>query len=303
MSAAPPLWDPHVLERVGHLRMLAGRVVDGVVHGAHLSTHLGANVEFADYKEYSPGDTLRHIDWRVFARSDRLVVKRFRLESEMPVVVVLDASGDMSTGDSAAPRPPLEGNKYGYAVTLAASLLFFLFRQGEPIGLKIVGGEGVEQRWFPPRHGRQHLAQLFGALAQVKPGGVGGLGEAFEELAGTRGRRTVAVVVSDFMEPVEGWRDQLTALTSRRHELIALHVMDEAELTLEGFAPSLLFSPEGGTRLEVDPEVVRPEFLEEVRRWRREVREAAATGRGRYLPAEIGDNMTALLMRLIGGGA
>jgi uncharacterized protein (DUF58 family) len=98
------LWDPNVLARVRRLHLLAVQTVEGLLHGGHKSRRVGANVEFADYKDYSPGDSLRDLDWKVLARSDRLVVRRYEVETELQCVLVLDASGDLSTGQGSPLR-------------------------------------------------------------------------------------------------------------------------------------------------------------------------------------------------------
>src|SRR5688500_18655 len=137
--------------------------------GEHRSRRVGQAVEFADYQEYLPGMDLRHVDWRVWGRSDRYVVKRFETETELACTVVLDLSGDLSTGDRAKfSFPDLDKSKAGYAITLAATLLYFLHRHGEPVGLEIVAGHDVAWPSMPPRSSRNHLQQLFVALASAK---------------------------------------------------------------------------------------------------------------------------------------
>src|SRR5688500_8685098 len=139
--------------------------------GEHRSRRVGQAVEFADYQEYLPGMDLRHLDWRVWGRSDRYVVKRYETETELACTVVLDLSGDMGTGEGAGNAfPDLDRSKAGYGIRLAATLLYFLHRHGEPVGLEIVAGD-VPWRSFPPRGSRNHLQQLFLALASARAGG------------------------------------------------------------------------------------------------------------------------------------
>ncbi|NOY26045.1 MAG: DUF58 domain-containing protein, partial [Oligoflexia bacterium] len=179
-------WDADVLSRVAWLQLRARQAVTGLVHGGHRSVKIAPNVEFADYKEYTPGDPLRDVDWKVAARTDRLVVRRHHAVSDLPVTIVFDASGDLGTGDRGRyQRPPLDGSKFGYAVTLAATLAWLLIHQGEPVGLAIVAGEepgrdgqGISPRWpwIPPRSGQAHLAQIVAALAALRPAGTANLG-------------------------------------------------------------------------------------------------------------------------------
>jgi uncharacterized protein (DUF58 family) len=129
-------WDPNVLARVRHLHLRARYLTAALLVGEHRSRRVGQAVEFADYQPYLPGMDLRGLDWRVWARTDRLVVKRFETETELPASVVLDLSGDLGTGDGAraGALPDLDTTKAGYAITLAATLLYFLHLHGEPWG-------------------------------------------------------------------------------------------------------------------------------------------------------------------------
>lgn len=275
-------WDADVLARVAWLQLRARQAVTGVVHGAHRSVQIAPNVEFADYKEYSPGDPLRDVDWKVAARSNRLVVRRHHAESDLPVTILFDASGDLGTGERGRyRRPPLEGNKFGYGVTLAATLAWFLVHQGEPVGLALVGGEepgpdgrGVPPRWpwIPPRAGKAHLAQLVAALAALRPAGQADLGAAFEVIGRRLSRRSLVVVVSDLMEEPAAWGPGLAALARRQVDLRVVHLYDRREWAFDYADAARFVSPEGGEALPLDPATVQPamaavveEYLDEVR--------------------------------------
>ncbi|MCB9745344.1 MAG: DUF58 domain-containing protein [Alphaproteobacteria bacterium] len=280
------LWDPEILSRIRHLHLVATRTVEGLLHGTHRSHRVGANIEFADYKEYAPGDSLRDLDWKVLARADRLVVRRYQVETELSSVLVLDASGDLATGEAGpdAPLPELSGSKFGYALVLTATLVWYLHKHQEPVGLAIVGGEGVPERFIPPRSSASHVARIFGALAQVRPGGRAGLGEALAALGPRMRRRSLVILVSDFMEEPAEWVPALSAMARRRTDLVALHVMDRRELSLDFEQPAIFYSPEGGEPLPVDPVGVADEFNAVLRDWWVEVREGVAGHRGRYYP-------------------
>ena len=279
---SPAQWDAEVLARVAWLQLRARQAVLGVVHGAHRSVQVAPNVEFADYKEYSPGDPLRDVDWKVAARSDRMVVRRHHAESDLPVTVVFDASGDLGTGERGRySRPALEGTKFGYAVTLAATFAWFLAHQGEPIGLTMVGGEepgpggqGVAPRWpyIPPRGGRAHLAQVLSALAAVRPAGQADLASAFEAVGRRLSRRSLVVVVSDLMEEPARWGPALAALARRQTDLRLVHLYDPREWALDYPLATRFVSPEGGEPLPLDPVAARPAMREVVDEYLAEVR-------------------------------
>jgi uncharacterized protein (DUF58 family) len=295
-------WEPEVLARIHHLDLVARRVVEGVLHGAHKSRRIGPNVEFADYKDYSPGDPLRDLDWRVLARSDRLVVKRYEAETELACTLVLDASGDTGTGDQAVHgRLPPQGSKLAYGVALAATLAYFLSVHGEPVGLAILGGENVRQPWIPPRGGRQHLALLFASLASVRAGGRADLAKGVANFAPRVPRRGLVALITDFMEDAESWSPALRGLARRRADLVAFHLLDRKELSLDYDRPLVVFSPEGGQALPIDPGGDRGEFNRVVSDWFDEVRGSVVGQGGRYFPTWTDLPLEDVLRRVIHG--
>ncbi|MEZ4241507.1 MAG: DUF58 domain-containing protein, partial [Myxococcota bacterium] len=243
-----------MLARVRHLHLVARMLTESLLSGEHRSKRVGAAIEFADYQEYQPGMDLRGIDWRVWGRTDRLVVKRFETETELPCTVVLDLSGDLGTGEAGRARqlPDLEGSKAGYAITLAATLLYFLHRHGEPVGLELVAGDGVSFRSLPPRTGRNHLQLAFLQLASVRPGGVADLLPALSRVGGRIRRRAWVGLITDGMEDPSRWLPALGAFAKRGADLRLFHVFDRREWTMAFDQPALFYSPEGGDDLAVD---------------------------------------------------
>lgn len=286
-------WDPRVLERVRHLHLHARQAVAGLWNGTQRSIHTGHDVEFADYKPYDFGDSLRDVDWRVLARTDRLVVRRYRAETELPVTIVLDASGDLGSTPA----------KLDMALRTAATMAYLLHLDGEPVGLTIGAGEGVAIRRLPPRRGRRQLAQLFLLLASVRPAGRVGLDSLFREVGAHLGARSLVVVVSDFMEEPSTWIGSLAALTRQRVDLRAFQVWDPAELELRYDAPLKLRSPETNQELPVDPSAARATFAEVVREFFAEVRTAVQARRGRHYDVPVGTDLAAVLARFLEGGA
>ena len=292
------LWDADVLARIRQLQLVARRVVDGMLLGVHKSRKVGSDIEFADYKDYAPGDAPRDIDWKVLARSDRLVVKRYQLETELACTLVLDASGDTGTGHLGRHgRPPLEGSKLGYALCATACLAWFLARHREPVGLVVLGDEPV---FFPARGGETHLARIFGALADLRPGGRAELGRAMNLVGGQARRRSLVLLISDFMEETDQWVSQLSALTRRRTDVAALHLLDRRELELDFEDPALFYSPEGGEVLPLDPAGARAEFVQVRDAWMAEVRGGLLQHGARYYPAWTDAPLDRLLRRVVG---
>lgn len=284
-------WDAEVLERIRSLYLHARQASAGVYLGARRSIRSGHDVEFMDYKPYDAGDSLRDLDWRVLGRSDRLVVRRYRAETELAVTLLFDASGDLGSTRV----------KFETAVRLCATLAYLLHLGGDPVGLVIGGGEGVIARWIPPRAGRVHLGRLFVELARVRPAGRAGLGNLFRDVGARLGLRTLVAVVSDFMEEPATWTPALSALVRNRVDLRAFQVYDRAELGLRFDAPVRLHSPETGAEIPVDPVAARGLLAAEAESFFAEVRSAVLARRGRYLPVPAGDDLAPLIARFVAG--
>ncbi len=287
----PGLGDARVLERARRLHLRARQAVEGLHHGVHASVRTGHDVAFADYKPYQPGDALRDLDWRVLARADRLVVKRRRAEHELATTIVLDASADLGS----------TSEKWDHAVGIAAALAWFLHEAGEPVGLVVGAGEGIDVRRLPPRQGSRHLALLFRTLAAVRPAGRAELQHLFREVGRQLGPRTLVAVVSDFMEAPGDWSDALAALVQNRVDLRAVHVTDPDELALAFPAPLRVRSPETGEERTLDPAAARDAFQAEVVRWRSEVTRALHSRRGLYVDAPVGATLVDVLARVASG--
>lgn len=296
-------WDPEVLARIAHLHLRARQATAGLLHGAHRSGRVSSNVEFADYKEYSPGDPLRDLDWKVAARSDRLVVRRHHAETELRGLLVLDASGDLGTGDTGRYKlPPIEGSKFGYALALVATLAWFLERSGEPVGLMVLGGAGARTRYVPPRAGSAHMAEIFGVLSELRPAGRADLASGLRDVGARLGRRALVVLVSDFMEEPERWAPAMSALGQRRADIRAVQLFDRRELELDYDEPIRFTSPEGGESLPVDPVGAREAFHEVVEEYLAEVRAAFARMRGHHLLVGTHEPLDRVIARVLRAG-
>lgn len=294
-------WDAEVLSRVRHLHLVARAVADRLLLGAHRSRRVGQAIEFADHQPYAPGMDPRRIDWRAAGRSDTLLVRRYETETEIPCLVVLDLSGDLATGQGAAAGrlPELDGTKAGFAITLAATTLAWLHRQGEPVGLWVVGGEGPGPLELLPRRGRSQLQRALLGLASVRPAGRAELAQVLVKVASRVRRRSVVVVVSDGMEEPSAWLPALQAFARRGADLRFVHVWDRAELTLDDADPALFYSPEGGDELAIDPVGARAELADVVAGWMAEVRDGVVAAGGRYVAAPTDRGLTPVVLRLV----
>ncbi len=289
-------WDAALLTRIAHLHLLARNAVDGWRHGEHRSRKTATNIEFKDYQEYSPGDPLKHLDWKVAARSDRLVIRRQEDETEVSVTLVLDCSGDLGT--TADEPPDLQSSKLGTAIVMTATLAVFLQRHGDPVGLEILGGDGVDSRSILPRSGS--LPRIIRALAEVRPAGRAHLAGAFETIGSRLPRRSVVILISDLMEEPAEWGPQLGAMVRRGIDLRVAHLHDPAEWTLQLPGPMQLFSPEGGVDMPIDPEVARGPLAEVVDAYVAEVKQWLGRHRARHHLVPWNASMDVVLASMVG---
>lgn len=293
-----PAWDADVLARIAHLHLCAREAVAGWRAGAHRSVRSASSVEFVDFKDYSPGDPIRHVDWKVAARTDRLVIRRHEAETEVPVTLLVDASADMGTGGEA---DALSGTKHATAITAAATLAMFLQRDGDPVGLELLGGEGAPWRRIPPRTGESHLAQIMGVLASVRPAGRADLATSLSQIGEGLPRRSIVVLVSDLMEEPAQWGPAFAALSRPDLDIRVVHIYDPAEWELDWRSPAQLFSPEGGAALAVDPVVARSAMAEVVSEYLEEVEQWLASQRIGHVLVPVDGSLDALLTAVIAG--
>jgi uncharacterized protein (DUF58 family) len=263
MATSPKLSDPEVLARIAGLSLRARHVVEGTISGLHRSPFHGFNVEFAEYREYSPGDDLRRLDWRVLGRTDRFYVKQYEEESNLRATLVLDCSASMKYGSG-----PL--NKFQYAATAAASLATLLVEQQDPVGLALF--DAATREVIPPAATQAQLARIVGMLEQAQPNRTTELGSVLQTLCDQIKKRGLTVIFSDLLTDLDAFYDGLRRLQYRGHEIIVFHILDPDELELP-FNDLVMFRDiEGNEELLAEPWAFRKayqasmeEFLTEVR--------------------------------------
>ncbi len=282
MTAAVP-WREDVVTRVAALHLRARQVVAGLGAGLRRSVRVGQAVEFADYKPYTPGDSLRDLDWRVLARRDRLVVRRYRAETEMRATLVLDASADLGSTPE----------KWDTSIAIIATIAYLLFLENEPVGLHVTAGEGGTV--LRPRRGRAQLARVLSTLAAVRPAGRASLADAFAAVGARAHDRSLLVVVGDFMESPASWVPALDALARRRVDLRAIQLFDRREFELDFPQPLKLYSPEGGADQVLDPAAMRDSVRAEAERFTLEVRDAVRARRGVHQVVEARAELVAVI--------
>jgi uncharacterized protein (DUF58 family) len=212
--------DPATIQRLNQLQLTARRVVEGTTTGTHRSVFKGSSIEFRQHRFYVHGDELRRLDWRLLARMDRPFVKEYDEETNLRAVLMLDTSGSMAYGR-------LPDNKFDYACRTLASLAYLMLAQTESVGLATAGTK--ISHWLAPQAGSQQLSDVVATLERSQPSGPADLGACLHELAERLGRRSLVIVISDFLAPVDSLRQGLSHLVHNRHELIALRILHADE--------------------------------------------------------------------------
>jgi uncharacterized protein (DUF58 family) len=271
MPNGQKLLDPEVLARLATLKLRARAITEGVLTGLHKSPHHGQSVEFAEHKEYAPGDDVRRIDWKAYGKFDKYYVKQFEQETNLRCWLVVDGSGSMGYRGR-----PERLSKLEYASALAASLAYLLVRQGDAAGLVVVSDRVV--RAIPARAAASHLPNLVEALEGIAPAGPTRLATAVDHVLEHAPRRSSVMVFSDLFDAEEKVLKKLALLRRRKHEVTVFHVLDPHELEFPFEDPTLFLSMEDARQVEANGRDVRKGYLEVLRRWLEEVRRAAGEG-------------------------
>lgn len=249
------LLDPQALARLSTVKLRARAVVEGVLSGLHKSPHQGQSVEFAEHKEYAPGDEIRHIDWKAYGKFDKYYVKRYEHETNLRAFIAVDASASMNYRSGAL-------SKLDVACTLAASIAYLLVRQQDAVGLLVMREEKVD--YVPPRASANHLQTILGALEGLKGGGPTNLGTAADLLAEKAQRRAAIFLISDLFDENPDALKRLLQLRLRRNELSVFQVLDPHELEFPFEDNTLFQSMEDDRAIQANPREIRESYLEEM---------------------------------------
>jgi len=232
--------------------------MSGGVTGIHKSATRGSSVEFAEYRKYVPGDDIKHVDWQVYARTDRFYMKEFEADTNLRCYIVLDCSNSMSFSTD-------HGSKFEYARRLAATLAYILVHQGDSVGLLCFADGAV--RDIPPRRAPSHLKHIFDTLGDVKPAGKTELVQTIHDLAERIAQRALVIVLSDCFTEVPPLLDCFQHMRFRKHDLAVFHLLDRQELDFEFDRPIRFMDIEGTFSMVTDPSVVQGGYRRELDRY------------------------------------
>lgn len=251
-SGRASLIHPQALMSIRNLELRARVVVEGFWNGIHRSPYHGFSAEFTEYRQYTQGDDPRYLDWRVFARSDRYFIKKFEDETNLRCYLLADRSRSMGYGSASY-------TKADYAATLAATLAYFLYLQGDAVGL--VTYDDRVREYLPARHRAGHLRQVMLALEKPEVARATDLSAPLERVLQIVRKRSLMVLLSDFLAPLDRFARELAGLAACGHEVVVFQVLDPAEVNFNFAGPAMFEDLESGRLLFIDPAAARKEYL------------------------------------------
>jgi uncharacterized protein (DUF58 family) len=263
------VFSPSDAAAMSRLEFTARQVVEGVITGQHKSPHRGFSVEFSEHRDYSPGDEIRHLDWKAYARSDRYYVKLYEQETNLRATIVIDTSNSMRFA-----------GKMDYAKHLAACLAYLLSLQQDLAGLVAIDDQVRVD--LPPGSSPQHLDRLFKSLEAVTPTGQTDLVERLHTVAEKAPRRSLFILISDLWLEPDALTRALQHARYKRHQLLILHLLDRAEIDLPYDRQVTLQDLETDERIEVDARDLRASYKRQVDDYLDRVRKSASDAGAEY---------------------
>jgi len=293
------IWNPDIVARASNLYLQARQLAWGYRSGLHRSPQVSRSIEFAEHKEYSPGDPIRDIDWKVYARTERLLVRRQQADTELTLVFVLDASADMALGYQS--YPDWEQSHFGRAATLIASLALLAQRRGERIALLVMAGSGYEVNWLAPKSSKNQLVHLLNMLSSVQLEGKANLAQSLELLNERIPKRSLVYIFSDFMEEPSEWGPALCSLAAQKNDLRLVHHFSNKEWALEFDEVGKFLSTEYANPIALDTQRVREDFQQIVQEYKAEIQLWRGKSRAHYIEAPLESSLEEPFFRMIKG--
>ena len=268
--------EPSTLARISNLDLLSRTVVEGFISGLHHSPFFGRSLDFAEHRQYMPGDDIRLIDWKLFARSDRFYVKEFEADTNTNCTILLDVSRSMSFGGGKDAAGRVSISKLDYGRYLSACLAYFAHKQRDRVGFATFDRQVLQ--YVPPA--AKHLEEVLRAIDRIEPAGEGQLRPSLQKVAGRLRRRSIVALISDFYEEPDAAFDAVSLLRGRGNDVIAFHILDAAELRFPFESATEFEDLESSDRIAIAPDVVREEY-------RKLIESHIATLRRRFSEARV----------------
>lgn len=252
--------DPHVISRLSRLDLAARLVVEGFKSGLHKSPYHGFSVEFAEHRQYMPGDPIKSIDWKVYAKSDRFYVKEYEEETNLRAYIILDRSRSMIYRSEGSPLSKLD-----YGVNLAAALSYLILGQQDATGLLLFSDK--IDTYIAPRSVRTHLRTILNELSGITPGQGTNVSGCLHQLAERVKKRGLVILISDLMDSPESTMDGLKHFRHRKHEVIVFHILDKAEMEFPFESEGAFVDLESGERIDTQPWEIGAEYRRRLSEW------------------------------------
>lgn len=278
MSSAEQYLKPEVIQNIARLDLRAKFIVEGFLSGLHASPFHGFSVEFSEHRRYNPGDDPKDIDWQVFARTDRIYVKRYQAETNITGFVLMDMSRSMAY----TYRQTL--TKFDYCICLAAAISYMMIHQQDPVGL--ITFDNKLRQSLPARSRRSQLANILAVLQQSKPEGDTNIAENLKQIASMIRHRSLLILMSDLLTDTDEVLDSLRMLRYSGHDVILFHVLDEAEVTFPFSGSVDLIEPESNDHQIVDAAGIRAEYVEALNELREKYRKECFALGADYVPLD-----------------
>ncbi len=281
---------PATIARIARLDLRARQVVEGFITGMHKSRFFGHSVEFVQHREYVPGDDIRFLDWKVWAKADRYQIKQFEAETNLRATIVVDVSESMHYG-----RGPL--NKYNYACTVAACLAYLIIKQQDSAGL-VTFDDRVRQV-LPPRSAQNHLDAIIKAMDISRPRDKTDIRGILGRVAETVPSRGMVIMVSDFLVDREPLFKGLEMLRHRKHDVLMFHVLDDDEMEFPFAGTTRFEGMEELPNLLCDPRALRDGYIDALNEYLVEVRRGATRMGIDYALVKTSDYLDAVLSKYL----
>jgi len=253
MAANTNFIDPSVLASLDNLELRARVVVEGFLNGLHKSPHRGFSVEFTDYRQYRPGDDMRHVDWKLYARSDKFYIKQYEDETNVRCFVVLDASASMGYTSGGM-------SKLDYGRTLASALAYFIMKQRDAVGL--ITFDDKVRDYIPALCRQPHLIRILRVLSALKPGSSTDVVKPLTDLAMNLTRKSLVILISDMLDDEDRILKTLQSLRAMGNDVIVFQVMDDAELNFKFHEATEFVDSETHESFITSPAAIRDAYLE-----------------------------------------
>jgi uncharacterized protein (DUF58 family) len=287
--------DPRVLARIGGLDLRARLVVEGLMTGQHRSPYQGASVEFAQHRPYVAGDDIRHLDWKVFAKTDKLYLKQYQQETNLHLILVVDASESMGFGSVRS--GDATWTKYDHATAVAASLAHMAIQQQDSVGLAIF--DQVLARYFKPSNSPGQWKAVVNELQLVPRWNKTGTGKVLDQLAEKLHHRSMILLLSDLFDDVESIAAGLRHLKYRKHDLIVFQILDPQEIEFPFEEVTRFKGLEEAGELLTEPRALRDGYLEQLNRFTDELKRVCRGMHVDFQRFSSGDSLDAALSRFL----